>query len=88
MDTDAIDDFLWFLEAEIEPAALEISKLEDSSRKHIQKLIYTNLVDRFDTMVDKCTLANCREGSFAEDALKSADKPVTEGELYRLLMFK
>ena len=86
MDTSSVDDFIQFLKQEISPATLEIGKLDDSSRKHIQKLIYTNLVDRFDTMVDRSILLNCREESFSDDALKSADKPVSEADLYRLLM--
>lgn len=86
MKTETINDFLDFLNKEISPATTEIDKLEDNSRKHIQKLIYTNLVDRFDTMVDKCSLANCREEGFSNDALGNADKSVTEADLYRLLM--
>lgn len=86
MDLSAIDDLQKFLKKEITPAVSDIEKLEDASRKHIQKLVYTNMVDRFDTMVDYCILANCREENLAEEALKNSTSPVTEAELIRLLM--
>ncbi|SMH32734.1 hypothetical protein [Maritimibacter sp. HL-12] len=86
MDYSHIDEFEQFLKKEIQPAAKDIEKLEDKNRKHIQKLVYTNLVDRFDTMVDSSVLSNCREQSFSDDALKSATSPVTEAELITLLM--
>ncbi|MDJ0821156.1 MAG: hypothetical protein QNJ09_04995 [Paracoccaceae bacterium] len=75
-----------FIKHEIQPAISDIEKLEDKSRKHIQKLVYTNLVDRFDTMVDTCLLENCREENLVEQALKSSTATVTEAELLKLLM--
>jgi len=86
MQIDALDDLKKFLKKEISPATSDIEKLEDASRKHIQKLVYTNMVDRFDTMVDKCLLANCREESLADEALKNSTSAVTEADLIRLLM--
>ena len=86
LDGSAITDFKNFMEKEITPAANEIASLEDKSRKHIQKLVYTNLVDRFDTMVDRSILENCRNEGFADVALKNATAAVSEADLYRLLM--
>ena len=86
MDFSPIIDFESFLKKEISPAVQDIEKLDDGSRKHIQKLVYTNLVDRFDTMIDACVLENCREEAFAKKALENASNPVTEADLYRLLM--
>lgn len=86
MDYSPINEFKAFLTKEISPATKDIEKLEDKNRKHIQKLVYTNLVDRFDTMIDATILANCREENFAEQALKGATGPVSEADIYRLLM--
>lgn len=86
MDFSPIANFEAFLKKEIIPATSDIEKLDDKNRKHIQKLVFTNLVDRFDTMVDQCILANCREPAFAEAALKNATGSVTEAELVTLLL--
>lgn len=86
LDYSAISDFETFVKKEIQPAVRDIEKLDDRNRKHIQKLVYTNLVDRFDTMVDACLLNNCRHESLAAQALKNATSPVTEADLLKLLM--
>ncbi len=86
MNLSELDDLEKFLKKEIQPAAADIEELEDKSRKHIQKLVYTNMVDRFDTMVDRCILANCGEDYLSDEALKNSTSAVTEAELIRLLM--
>jgi hypothetical protein len=86
LDISPIDDFEKFLNKEIKPAAKDIGEIDDKTRKHIQKLVYTNLVDRFDTMIDTCVLQNCREEIFAKKALEKASNPVTEADLYGLLI--
>ncbi|WP_428515714.1 hypothetical protein [Roseovarius sp.] len=76
-----------FLNKEIEPAIEEIAALKkDASRRHIQKLLYTNVVDRFDSMIDYCILENCEAEYFRGRALKVADSPITEAQLIEYLL--
>src|SRR6056297_4142085 len=86
MNLDALNDLEKFLKTEITPAISDIEKLEDASRKHIQKLVYTNMVDRFDTMVDHCVLSNCKEENLTDEALKNSTTAITEADLIRLLI--
>jgi hypothetical protein len=59
--------------------------LKDENRIHIQKLIYTNLVDRFDTMIDRCFLDNCRDDRFIElVATELKNNPFTEFDFVNL----
>lgn len=86
MDFSALDNFWEYVEKQIEPSVEDIKKLEDNSRKHVQKLIYTNLVDRFDVMVDHLILENCRS-EFVIDAISpSLTETVNEAYLLQLLM--
>lgn len=86
MNTDRFADFSMFVDKEILPAANDIEKLDDSSRKHVQKLVYTNLVDRFDAMIDGALLDNCREEHLVSEATKVLTKPITESDLLQLLI--
>jgi len=86
METQALTEFTQFVDREIHPALKEIETLEVNSRKHLQKLVYTNLVDRFDSMVDQLMLDNCRDDDLVLEAEKDMKGQVTEAELLRLLM--
>src|SRR2546428_635295 len=86
MNTDKIKAFQKFVESEILPATAELKKLDDAQRRHLQKLVYTNLVDRFDSMVDGTILENCREESLIEKASKDLTQPITEADLLKLLL--
>ena len=86
MNTEAISDFTKYVDKEILPATKELEKLEDKYRKHLQKLVYTNLVNRFDAMVDNAILDNCKEGSLLERAIKPMGDNITEGQMLKLLM--
>ena len=86
MKTERIKQFEKFVEKELLPSAGELEQLSDSKRKHVQKLVYTNLVDRFDFMVDKTILENCRDESLVEKAFQKNDQPVTESDLINLLL--
>ena len=48
--------------------------------------VYTNLVDRFDAMVDEAILENCRKEHLVDEAMKGMTQPITEAEMLRLLM--
>ena len=86
MNTNRFSDFSKFVEKEILPATTDLEKLDDSSRKHVQKLVYTNLVDRFDAMIDGAILDNCREEHLVAEAAKLLTSPITESDLLQLLM--
>lgn len=86
MNTDRFDEFQKFVEKEILPATADIEKLADTNRKHVQKLVYTNLVDRFDATVDGSLLENCRKEHLVEEAMKGMMQQITEADLLRLLM--
>ena len=87
LDFEPAKTFEKFLTKEIEPAIDEIAAFKkDASRRHIQKLLYTNIVDRFDSMIDYCILENCQFDYFLVRALKSADNPITEAQLIEYLM--
>jgi hypothetical protein len=50
-------EFLSFIEKEIDPAIIELEKIKtEQSRKHLQKLVYTNVVNRYDVLVDNMLL--------------------------------
>ncbi|MBI5870864.1 MAG: hypothetical protein HZB44_07930 [Actinobacteria bacterium] len=86
MDTRQIKEFRAFLKKELIPAADDLEKLADTQRMHIQKLMFTNLVDRFDSMVDAMLLDNCREEFLVSEAFKGLTQPITESTLLELLM--
>jgi CBS domain-containing protein len=83
---DAIKDFERFIGKEVKPAIADLGNLAEQQRIHVQKLVYTNLVDRFDTLVDSTLLDNCREGVLVEEAAKDLTGNITEADLVRLLM--
>lgn len=84
--TNRFDEFRKFVKKELRPAMTDIAKLVDANRKHVQKLVYTNLVDRFDAMVDEAILENCRKEHLVEEAMKGMTQPFTEADVLRLLM--
>lgn len=86
MNNKRIVNFKKFLTKELIPATDDLEKLEDKHRKHIQKLVYTNLVDRFDSMVDGMLLDNCREEYLVSEAFKKLNQPISESDLLTVLM--
>lgn len=86
MDTSPAHDYLKYVERQIEPSIEDIKALEDGSRKHVQKLFYTNLVDRFDVMIDNLVLLNCRSDFVIETNSPTLTETVNETYLLQLLM--
>jgi hypothetical protein len=86
MKTDCFDEFGKFVAKVLLPATKDVGKLADTNRKHVQKLVYTNLVDRFDAMVGEAILENCRKEHLVKEAMKGMTQPVTEADVLRLLM--
>ena len=86
MDLRVLKEFTTFVDKEIVPALADIGKLPVNSRMHLQKLVYTNLVNRFDSTVDNLMLNNCRNGELIIAAESDMKGQVTEAELLKLLM--
>ncbi len=88
MRKQSIVEFESFVSKEVKSATLELEKLEEDSRKHLQKLVYTNLVDRFDSMIDHFLLDNSLDESLLTEALNKLDTPMSEANVFRLLLDK
>lgn len=87
MESSPIKEFRKFVEEEINPAVEEIKAIkQDKSRQHLQKLIYTSLVDRFDSMVDTTIYANCRNEHFKKLADQGLKDNFTEKDMIDFLM--
>ncbi len=86
MDLQHIQEFESFINKEVKEAVEELDGIEEGSRKHLQKLVYTNLVDRFDYMIDKTFISNSMNEALLEEALKKLDSPVSESDVLKLLM--
>jgi hypothetical protein len=86
MKTDSITQFVQYVDSVVLPATEDLEKLDDANRQHVQRLVYTNLVDRFDSAVDVSLMMNCREEYLCTKLLEHMDQTVSEAELLRLLM--
>jgi hypothetical protein len=87
MNVNSIQDFTQYVQREILPATAELEKIKDEkSRKHLQKLAYTNIVNRFDSMIDGALLDNCRSPYLIDKATSNLNSPVTESDLIKLLL--
>src|SRR5690242_12984819 len=86
MASTPLSEFSEFIDKVIVPAQTDIAKLEEENRVHVQKALYTNLVDRFDSTIDEIILSNCRQPALIEDATKDMDQPLTEASLIKFLL--
>ena len=86
MEIAAINDFSTYVDKEILPATKELEKLDDKHRKHLQKLVYTNLVNRFDVMIDHSIIENGESDALLDRGLKPLDSTVSEADILRLLL--
>ena len=75
-----------FCQDEILPAITEIEKLQDRQRIHIQKLVYTNVVDRFDHSIDTALLALVVHPNFQRSLLNEMREAVTSADLIKALL--
>jgi len=83
-----LKDFKSFIESELTPALSELENIkDDSSRKHLQKLVYTNLVDRFDYAVDKTILGLVHGSSLTKELLGKLTASITEGDALKIIFF-
>jgi len=85
MKLDAIDALLSFLDTEVSSAVTELGKVAEGSRKHLQKLVYTNVVDRFDAIIDHLLIDNVTVEPLLSESLAALKDAITEGEALKLL---
>lgn len=83
---DSIEEFQDFLDAEVNPATAELTKLTDLNRVHVQRLVYTNAVDRFDHLLDSLLLSAVTMPAVRDGLLKDMDEPLTEANLLRYVL--
>ena len=76
-----IEQFLEFIVNDVEPAFKEIKKLSDANRIHVQRLVYTNVVDRFDYLLDNVLLSSVTIDPILNDLLNGMKSQVTEADL-------
>ena len=86
MNIEPIKELRRYIEKQINPSLDDIAGLGESSRKHVQKLVYTNLVDRFDVMVDHMVMENCRTESIFSSLSNHLNDSISESYLINLLM--
>lgn len=86
MDLSNVDEFEDYLNKEVKLATSELTKLQENSRKHLQKLVYTNMVDRFDSMIDNKLLANSLSAGLLDEVLSELKTPMSEADVFRLIL--
>lgn len=85
MNYECIELFKTFVSNEVVPAVSELETIQEGSRKHIQKLIFTNLVDRFDSTVDHLILDNFTNQKLFDEISEKLKEPISEGMLLRII---
>lgn len=86
---DHIDKFEKFIKSEIESAIDELSKIKtESNRKHLQRLVYVNLINRFDHLIDSLLLRfTLVDSGFKRKVLNEVkEEPVYLKEVYDILL--
>jgi len=86
MNLTYIKEFEDFINKEVHAATQELNGIAEDSRKHLQKLVYTNLVDRFDYMIDKTIISNAMHERLFDEAINKLNSPVSESDVLKLLM--
>lgn len=79
-------EFEEFIEQQLRVAIENIRDLRTSARTHIQKLLYTNLVDRFDVTIDKAILTLSKHPPLSNELISSMKDPLNKGDLFDLLL--
>ncbi|MDO8600826.1 MAG: hypothetical protein Q7R73_04485 [bacterium] len=76
---------------DIEPALKELKRIkDDKNRVHLQKLVYTNLVNRFDALVDNLILwFSINNEDLRNAVLKDVkEEPIYKKEVFELFIMK
>ena len=85
INNERIKAFKKYVNNDVLPAVDELENIEEQSRKHIQKLVYTNLVDRYDSTVDHFFLDNALDSRFFPILADKLKEPISEGTLLKIL---
>src|SRR3989344_2615805 len=83
--------FKAFINTEIDSAILELGKIKtESNRRHLQRLVYVNLVNRFDSLLDSLLLDfSVVESEFKTKVLNEIkEEPVFLKDIYEILLSK
>lgn len=86
-----INNFRDFCASVISPAINELKKIKgEKNRRHLQKLLYTNIVDRYDHLIDKLLLwMSVNNEALRSDILnKQCAEPINKKEVYELFLLK
>jgi len=84
-----INEFSNFLTKNIEPSISELETItSDLNRSHLQRLVYTNLVDRFDSLIDILLVEFASTNSdFQKKVIKTiTDESVSKAYLFNVLL--
>lgn len=84
-----INEFLNFLTKNIEPSITELESItSDKNRSHLQRLVYTNLVDRFDSLIDILLIEFASVNSEFQKKIISTikDESVSKAYLFNVLL--
>jgi len=86
---DLINKFEKFTKSEIASAIKELDGIKiESNRKHLQRLVYVNLVNRFDSFVDTLLLSfSIKESEFQKKVLNDTkEEPVFLKDIYEIFL--
>jgi hypothetical protein len=88
MNNHYLEEFKKFLAQELQPAMLELKELQDDkSRKHIQKLVFANLVDRLDFCIDKTFLCMLEsDDRFLQEIMDKHNQPISESDMLKMIL--
>lgn len=81
MIIDSMHKFGDYLQRDFNPACEEIKNIADKHRVHIQKLLYVNVINRFDSALDDFFMQNLESDGLKDLAKKSMDSAVDEYQL-------
>lgn len=85
----SIEDFSDFCSKDITSAIDELTGIKVvKNRKHLQKLVYVNLVNRFDSLVDKLILWLCINSQILRDEMLNTikDQNISKKEVFELFL--
>ncbi|MFZ2072595.1 MAG: hypothetical protein WA101_02365 [Minisyncoccia bacterium] len=86
-----IDVFLSFCREDIQSAVKELEKIKtEENRKHLQRLVYVNLINRFDYLVDKLILwFSINNFALRDEILKSIEEEaISKKEVFEIFFMK
>lgn len=86
--TDLLKNFEAFVKRDIEAAIGELEKIDkEENRSHLQKLVYIDLVNRFDYLIDQLLLVLSSKSKSLNDIVIEGwkDIPVTKKDLFQIL---